>query len=50
MMSPFIVLNPDTIWNKEHVKEFESLEKIYFDKKISTLLLVNKNKSFDKKF
>ena len=48
--SPFIVLNPDTIWNKEHVKEFESLAKIYFDKKISTLLLVNKNKSYDKNF
>ena len=47
---PFIVLNPDTIWNTKHVKEFESLAKIYFDKKISTLLLVNKNKSYDKNF
>ena len=48
--NPFIVLNPDTIWNIKHVKEFESLAKIYFDKKTSALLLVNKNKSHDKNF
>jgi len=48
--NPFIVLNPDTIWNTKHVKEFESLAKIYFDKKTSALLLVNKNKSHDKNF
>jgi len=47
---PFIVLNPDTIWNKLYLEEFEYLEKIYFEKKMSTLLLVNKNKSFDKSF
>ena len=47
---PFIVLNPDTIWNIKHVKEFESLAKIYFDKKTPALLLVNKNKSYDKNF
>ena len=47
---PFIVLNPDTIWNTKHVKEFESLAKIYFDKKNPALLLVNKNKSYDKNF
>ena len=46
----FMVLNPDTIWNKEHINEFKSLEKIYFEKKITSLLLVNKNKSFDKNF
>ena len=48
--NPFIVLNPDTIWNIKHVKEFESLAKIYFDKKNTALLLVNKNKSYDKNF
>ena len=48
--NPFIVLNPDTIWNIKHVKEFESLAKIYFDKKTPALLLVNKNKSYDKNF
>ena len=47
---PFIVLNPDTIWNSQHIGEFESLEKIYFDKNTAALLLVNKNKSFDKSF
>ncbi len=47
---PFIVLNPDTIWNKKYISEFENLEKTYFDKKEAVLLLVNKNKSFDKSF
>ena len=47
---PFIVINPDTIWSNSHLKEFENLEKIYFDKNIATLLLVNKNRSFDKSF
>ena len=47
---PFIVLNPDTVWNKKHLSEFINLEKTYFDKKTASLLLVNKNKSFDKSF
>jgi len=47
---PFIVINPDTIWSNSHLKEFENLEKIYFDKNIVSLLLVNKNRSFDKSF
>jgi MurNAc alpha-1-phosphate uridylyltransferase len=47
---PFIVINPDTVWNEKYIEELENLEKIYFDKKKSSLLLVNKNKSFDKSF
>ena len=47
---PFIVLNPDTIWNDEYISEFNNMEKIFFEKKIPILLLVNKNKSFDKSF
>jgi len=47
---PFLVLNPDTIWNEKYIKEFELLEKIYFKNNFTSLLLVNKNRSFDKNF
>ena len=47
---PFIVLNPDTIWNQKHIEEFKMLEKIYFDTMHTALLLVNKSMSFDKSF
>ena len=47
---PFIVLNPDTIWNQKHIEEFKMLEKIYFDTMHTALLLVNKSMSFDKNF
>jgi len=47
----FLVLNPDTVWtsnNKETVKE---MIEFYYDKKIKNLLMVvNKSKSFDKRF
>jgi len=48
--SDFLILNPDTIWNKNYVKTIQNMEKFYFLKKIKNiLLLVNKNLSFDKK-
>jgi len=47
---PFIVLNPDTIWNQKHIEEFKMLEKIYFDTMHTALLLVNKSMIFDKSF
>ena len=43
-------MNPDTIWREEHINEFEILQKTYFDKNLIPILLVNKNKSFDKSF
>ena len=46
----FLVLNPDTIWRKEYKKEFRKLEKVYLKNKKPTLLLVSKNKSYDKSF
>ena len=46
---PFLVINPDTIWNLHYIKELKLMEKKYLKKKCC-LLLVNKKKSFDKNF
>ena len=46
----FFVLNPDTIWRKEYKKEFRKLEKFYFTNKKPAMLLVSKNKSYDRSF
>ena len=46
---PFLVINPDTIWSSNYLNEFKLAEKIFFKKKSKCLLLlVNKNKSFDR--
>jgi len=46
---PFIVLNPDTLWSDEYLNEFKNMEKFFFFKKCNNVLLVvNKEKSFDK--
>ena len=48
--SDFLILNPDTVWNKSYTETIQNMEKFYFSKKIKNiLLLVNKNLSFDKK-
>ena len=48
--SDFLILNPDTLWNKNYVETIKSMEKFYFSNQIKNiLLLVNKNLSFDKK-
>ena len=45
----FIVLNPDTIWSEEYLKEFKDMEKFFFSQKCNNVLLVvDKQKSFDK--
>ena len=45
----FLVLNPDTLWNKDYVEIIKKMEEIYFSQKSSNiLLLVNRDKSFDK--
>ena len=46
----FFVLNPDTIWRKGYRKEFRNLEKVYLKNKKPTMLLVSKNKSYDRSF
>jgi N-acetyl-alpha-D-muramate 1-phosphate uridylyltransferase len=48
--SNFLVLNPDTVWNKNYTKYIRNMEKVYFSNQIKNiLLLVNQNLSFDKK-
>ena len=47
----FIVLNPDTIWNANDIPTIKNMINFYFSNKLSnSLLVVNKNKSFDKRF
>jgi len=49
---PFLIINPDTLWNPHYLKELKSMEKLFFENKKSkcTLLVVNKEKSFDQSF
>ncbi len=45
----FLCINPDTIWNSDYVKELKKMENDFFsNKKKCYLLVVNKNKSFDR--
>ena len=45
----FLVLNPDTLWNEEYIKEVNKMQSLYFLKKINCILLMaNKARSFDK--
>ena len=47
----FLVLNPDTLWNFNDLKNIKNMEHFYFDNKIkNVLMVVNKEKSFDKRF
>ena len=46
---PFIVVNPDTIWNTDYLKELKKMEKEFFESQAKCILLVaNKIRSFDK--
>ncbi len=49
---PFLIINPDTIWNSYYLKELKLMEKLFFENKKNkcSLLVVNKEKSFDKSF
>ena len=47
----FIIFNPDTLWRKEYIAVIRKMESFYLQNKIHNILLVvNKSKSFDKKF
>ena len=47
----FIVFNPDTMWDKKYFDELKAMIEYYDSNKLSNLLLVvNKKKSFDKRF
>ena len=49
---PFLVINPDTIWNSHYLKELKLMEKLFFENKKGKclLLVVNKKKNFDQFF
>jgi N-acetyl-alpha-D-muramate 1-phosphate uridylyltransferase len=49
---PFLIINPDTVWQSQYLKELQLTEKIFLEnEKIKCLILVvNKKKSFDKSF
>ena len=47
---PFLIINPDTIWSTEYIEEVRLVEKKYLKNKSTSLLLVNKKKSFDQSF
>ena len=48
--SDFLVLNPDTVWDKNYTDVVQNMEKFYFSNQIKNiLLLANTNLSFDKK-
>ena len=49
---PFLIINPDTIWNLYYLEELKVMEKAFFENKKSkcSLLVVNKKKSFDQSF
>tara|TARA_B100000029_G_scaffold500346_1_gene571964 strand:- start:759 stop:1454 length:696 start_codon:yes stop_codon:yes gene_type:complete len=46
---PFLVINPDTIWNSNYLKELKLMETFFLEKEKAKclLLVVNKKKSFD---
>jgi len=45
----FLCINPDTIWNSNYIKELKKMEEVFFiNKNKCNLLLVDKNRSFDK--
>ena len=47
----FIVFNPDTMWDIKYIDELKSMIEYYDSNKLNNLLLVvNKKKSFDKRF
>ena len=49
---PFLIINPDTIWDSHYLKALKLMEKSFFENKKSkcSLLVVNKKKSFDESF
>ena len=47
---PFVAVNPDTLWSDAYCNELKDLEDLYLQNKKPSLLLVNKNLSFDSSF
>ena len=49
---PFLIINPDTIWNSHYLKDLKLMEKMFFGNKKSkcSILVVKKAISFDQSF
>ena len=49
---PFLVINPDTIWNSNYLAELKGMENEFFANKKNkcSLLIVSKKRCFDKSF
>jgi len=48
---PFLIINPDTVWNLNYLKELKSMEEDFFlNKRKCSMLVVDKAKSFDQNF
>jgi len=49
---PFLIINPDTIWSSDYLKELKLMEKMFFGntKSKCSILVVKKKKSFDQSF
>ena len=49
---PFLIINPDTIWNSHYLEELKLMQRVFFENKKNkcSLLVVNKKKSFDQSF
>ena len=47
---PFLIINPDTIWDKEYLKEIKKMKNFFLsdNQNKCCLLVVDKKKSFDK--
>ena len=47
---PFLIINPDTVWNSDYLLELKLMEKEFFlsTKSKCSILIVDKKKSFDK--
>ena len=46
-----LVINPDTIWDDSYINSINTMEKIYFQRKMKNILLiVNNSTCFDKRF
>ena len=44
----FLIINPDTVWNKKYVPEINKMQNYYFSNKLNNILLVVKKElSFD---
>ena len=48
--NPFIVINPDTIWNNGYLDELNKLEKIFFKENKKFIITCKKDNSFDTSF